>query len=382
MSQIMNRVIASEAEPNEATGVVTAPLAASPHAHGGGSVARVMQRVMLAMTPATVYGFWLFGWPAINLFFITIAGCMLAELFCNRLMGQKITLDDGSAILTGWLLALSLPPWAPAWIGLLGGFIAIIIGKQVYGGLGQNLFNPAMVARVALLVSFPVVMTQWVAPLPLFSAGAPGFIEGLRITIEGPAVPDAIASASLLGHAKTELSRGLSLSQALAGGHSGLFDWAGWRPGSLGESGAFLLLAGGLYLIAAGIIRWHIPLAVLAGIALPALIGHAINPERYLSMAQHLLSGAAILGAFFIATDYVTSPNTTTGKLIFGFGVGLMTWIIRSWGGYPEGMAFAVLLMNAMTPVIDRFCRPRILGRRADGRPMEPAELPVKGSAS
>ena len=384
MSQIMNRVIVGKTDDSASVSAVIAALPASPHAsphaHSGGSVSRVMQRVMLALTPATLYGFWLFGWPAVNLFFITIGGCMLAELFCQRLMDQKSTLGDGSAILTGWLLAMTLPPWAPAWVGLLGGFIAIVIGKQVFGGLGQNLFNPAMVARVALLVSFPVVMTQWIAPQPLFSLNAPSFIDGLRITFEGLPVPDAVASASLLGHAKTELSRGVSLSQALSPGHGALFDWAGWRAGSLGESGAFLLLAGGLYLLAAGIIRWHIPVAVLAGIALPALIGHTINPERYLSMSQHLLSGAAILGAFFIATDYVTSPNTSTGQFIFGFGIGVMTWIIRSWGGYPEGMAFAVLLMNALTPVIDRFCRPRILGRRSDGRPLEP--LAEKGSAS
>jgi Na+-translocating ferredoxin:NAD+ oxidoreductase RnfD subunit len=134
-------------------------------------------------------------------------------------------------------------------------------------------------------------------------------------------------------------------------------------------------------LLAAGVIRWHIPVAVLAGIVLPALVGHAVNPERYLSAPQHLLSGAAILGAFFIATDYVTSPNTPTGQLVFGFGVGLMTWIIRSWGGFPEGMAFAVLLMNALTPVIDRACRPRILGRRRDGRPLEPEAIDTRGSA-
>lgn len=379
MSQIMNRVITTNAADVAAAGPLMTPLSASPHAHGGGSVAHVMQRVMLALAPATLYGFWLFGWPAINLFVITVGGCLLAELFCQRLMAQPSSLGDGSAILTGWLLAMTLPPWAPAWVGLLGGFIAIVIGKQVFGGLGQNLFNPAMVARVALLVSFPVVMTQWVSPQPLFSLNAPGFVEGLRITLEGPALPDAVASASLLGHAKTELARGVALSQALSGGHGALFDWAGWRAGSLGESGAFLLLAGGLYLIAAGIIRWHIPVAVLIGIALPALIGNAVDPERYLSLPQHLLSGAAIIGAFFIATDYVTSPNTPRGQFIFGLGVGLLTWIIRSWGGYPEGMAFAVLLMNAMTPVIDRFCRPRILGRRADGQPLEPAALESRG---
>lgn len=361
------------------TGIL--PIAASPHAHGGARVSGVMLRVMLALTPATLYGFWLFGWPAIHLFWITIAGCVLAELFCTRLMGRPATLRDGSAVLTGWLLALSLPPWAPAWIGLLGGFIAIVVGKQVFGGLGQNLFNPAMVARVALLVSFPVVMTQWVAPQPIFSAGAPGALEGLRIVLEGRAPPDAIASASLLGHAKTELSRGLALPEALSAGHGALFDWLGARAGSLGETGAILLLGGGLYLLLARVIRWHIPVAVLAGIALPALIAHAVDPGRYLSAPQHLLSGAAILGAFFIATDYVTSPNTPLGRLVFGAGVGLLTWIIRSWGGFPEGMAFAVLLMNALTPVIDRYCRPRILGRRRDGRPLEPETAGTRGSA-
>ena len=228
---------------NAANAALLIPPAASPHAHSGASVSRVMLRVMLALTPATFYGFWLFGWPAVHLFWITVAGCVLSELFCQRLMGRRGSLADGSAILTGWLLAISLPPWAPAWIGFLGGAIAIVIGKQVFGGLGQNLFNPAMVARVALLVSFPVVMTQWAQPVPLFSPNAPGFVEGLRITLEGIPIPDAVASASLLGHAKTELSRGLNLSQAL-GAQQSLFDWAGWRPGSLGESGAFLLLAG------------------------------------------------------------------------------------------------------------------------------------------
>lgn len=358
-----------------------APITASPHAHGGGSVGRVMQRVMLALTPATLFGLWLFGWPAINLFVLTIGGCLLAERICQRQMGHKSSLGDGSAALTGWLLALTLPPWAPGWTALLGGFIAIVIGKQVFGGLGQNLFNPAMVARVALLVSFPVVMTQWVVPQPLFSADAPGFIDSLRITLQGPALPDAIASASLLGHTKTELSRGVDLPHALAAGPAALFDWAGMRSGSLGETGALLLLAGGLYLLATGLIRWHIPAAVLAGIALPALIAHAADPARYLSASQHLLSGAAILGAFFIATDYVTSPNTARGQLIFGFGIGLITWIIRSWGGYPEGMAFAVLLMNATTPVIDRFCKPRILGRQTNGQALEPKLIDNPGGA-
>lgn len=351
---------------------------AAPHAHGGGSVGQTMRRVMVALTPATLFGLWLFGWPAITLFVITLASCLFFEFASQRLMGVRPTLGDGSALLTGWLLALTLPPWAPWWVGVVGGFIAIVIGKQVFGGLGQNLFNPAMVARVALLVSFPVVMTQWVAPQPLTSEAAPGFVAGMRITLTAPPVPDAIASASLLGHAKTEMSRGIDLLRAFAvreGVNAApTASLLGMRAGSLGESAALLLLAGGLYLLFAGVIGWQIPVAVLAGIAVPAAIAHGIDPAHYLSPRDHLLGGAAILGAFFIATDYVTSPNTAAGQLLFGAGIGLFTWIVRSCGGYPEGMAFAVLMMNALTPVIDRYIKPRILGRRRDGSELEPVQ--------
>lgn len=343
---------------------------AAPHAHGGAEVGRTMRRVQLALLPATLFGFWIFGWPAVHLFLLTVGACLLTEAVCQRLRGCDGRLGDGSALLTGWLLAMSLPPWAPGWLGVLGGVIAIAIGKQLYGGLGQNLFNPAMVARVALLVSFPVAMTQWVAPLPLGSPGAPGFVEGLRITLGATAMPDAVTSASLLGHAKTELSRGIDLPHALDAAGGALSAWHGVRPGSLGETGALLLLVGGLYLLARGVIRWQIPVGVLAGLALPAALGHAIDPDRYLSATTHLTSGAAILGAFFIATDYVTSPNTASGQLLYGIGIGMVTWIIRSWGGYPEGIAFAVLLFNALTPVIDRYCRPRILGRTRRGAPV------------
>ncbi len=347
---------------------------ASPHAHGGGSVCMTMRRVMFALTPATLFGLWLFGWPAINLFVISLGSCLLFELISQLLMGKSPTLGDGSALLTGWLLALTLPPWAPWWTGVVGGFIAIVIGKQVFGGLGQNLFNPAMVARVALLVSFPVVMTQWVAPQPLGSPAAPGFVESVRITLTAPPLPDAVASASLLGHAKTEQSRGVDLVKAFASPTAPVTSPVGLRAGSLGESASLLLLAGGLYLLFVKVIGWQTPLAVLAGIAVPAAIAHGLDPTHYLGVGAHLLSGAAILGAFFIATDYVTSPNTAAGQLIFGLGVGLLTWIIRTWGGYPEGMAFAVLLMNALAPVIDRYLKPRILGRRRDGRELEPAQ--------
>jgi RnfABCDGE-type electron transport complex D subunit len=350
--------------------IAVAPLA-SPHAHGGNRASWVMAKVMLALVPATLYGFWLYGWPAVHLWVITILFALLGEAFCLRLMQRRAipVLLDGSAVLTGWLLAVSLPPWAPWWIGAIGGLFATVVAKQMFGGLGQNLFNPAMVARVALLISFPVAMTQWVAPLPLGSVGAPDFVQGLQITLTGIPNLDAVASASLLGFAKTELSRGIDLVQAL--GHAPALSFVGNRSGSLGETSALLIAAGGIALIGLRVITWHIPLAMLLGIAAPALIAHAIDPARYLAASAHLLSGAAMLGAFFIATDYVTSPNTRLGQLLFGLGCGLLTWVIRSYGGYPEGVAFAVLLMNALTPVIDRLVKPRIYGRDRQGRPLE-----------
>jgi len=352
---------------------VEAP-SASPHAHGGARVGRTMALVCLALTPATLFAFWAFGWPAVHLWWITVSGAVFGELFCLKLARRPVkpALGDGSAVLTGWLLALSLPPWAPWWIGVAGGLIATVFAKQVFGGLGQNPFNPAMVARVALLISFPVPMTFWVAPLPMHLAEAPGFVDGLRITLGAVPLPDALASATVLGFTKTELSRGLDLVQAFAAGHAPASPWHGLHAGSLGETSALLILAGGLFLIVKGVIGWHIPLAVLAAIGLPALLFHLIDPGRYLPASSHLLSGATMLGAFFIATDYVTSPNTRLGQILFAVGIGLLTFVIRTWGGYPEGMAFAVLLMNAMTPVIDRYVRPRILGRTAAGKPLEP----------
>ncbi len=346
---------------------------AAPHTTTANSAGRVMATVMAALAPATLFGFWLYGWPAIHLWFITVASAMLGEAFCLRLLGRKAlpVLFDGSAALTGWLLAVSLPPWAPWWIGAFGGLFATVLAKQVFGGLGQNLFNPAMVARVALLISFPVQMTAWVAPLPIFGAGAPGLIDGLRITLNGvPPAYDAVASASLLGFAKTELSRGIDLAQSLLQAPApGLY---GIHPGSLGETAGWLIAAGGIAMMFMRIITWHIPFAMLAGIALPAAILHAIDPAHYLDAGTHLMSGGAMLGAFFIATDYVTSPNTPRGQLIFGAGCGLLTWVIRTWAGYPEGVAFAVLLMNSVTPIIDSYVRPRIYGRDRRGAALEP----------
>jgi H+/Na+-translocating ferredoxin:NAD+ oxidoreductase subunit D len=341
----------------------------SPHAHAPISVSKVMATVMLCLLPATLYGFWLYGWPAVFLWSVAVTAALLSEALVLRIQDRPVrtALLDGSALLTAWLLALSLPPFAPWWIAAVGSVFAVLVGKQVFGGLGQNVFNPAMAARVMLLISFPVEMTLWAAPTPVTSAHAPGFAEGLDITF-GSAQWDAMTSASLLGHVKTEFTRGTDLFHSLPGFFS--TDAAAWghRAGSLGESAALILLVGGLVLIARRIITWHAPAAMLLGVALPALIAHAVNPGRYLDVLPHLLSGGLMLGAFFIATDPVTSPNTGRGQFIFGLGCGLLTWIIRTWGSYPEGVAFAVLLMNAATPIIDRYVKPRIYGRDQRGR--------------
>lgn len=347
---------------------------ASPHIHSGGGVGQTMFRVQIALVPATLFSFWLFGWPAMNLWLVTVLSALLAEGVCLKLFGKPVNpaLMDGSAILTAWLLVLSLPPWAPWWIGSLGGVMAIVIGKQIYGGIGQNVFNPAMVARAILLVSFPIPMTQWAHPTPIHLLAAPDFWEGLRITFLSAPIPDTMTTASLLGYTKTELSRHVDLLHSLpAFSEHGFSSLSGQRPGSLGETSAWLLLGGGIFLMIMGIIRWHIPVAFLAGLGIPALIAHHIDPARYLDVWTHILSGGTILGAFFIATDYVTSPNTSLGQIIFGVGIGFLTFVIRTWGGYPEGLAFAVLLMNALTPVIDRFCKPRIFGRERNGNPLE-----------
>ncbi|HRF10656.1 MAG: RnfABCDGE type electron transport complex subunit D [Candidatus Accumulibacter phosphatis] len=356
------------------SGSIEKPVAA-PYAATSNSVRRVMVIVMAALVPATLFGFWLYGWPAVYLWMISVAAAALGEAFCLRLMGRdaRTVLGDGSAWLTGWLLALSLPPWAPWWIGVCGGLFATVLGKQVFGGLGQNLFNPAMVGRVALLISFPVQMTAWVAPLPIFDAAAPGPIAALAITLKGmqPAF-DAVASASLLGFAKTEMARGVDLAHSLL--QAPLQAWYGSRPGSLGETASWLIVAGGVAMICLRTITWHIPVAMLLGIAVPAALLHAVDPARYLDAGTHLLSGGAMLGAFFIATDYVTSPNTPRGQIVFGTGCGVLTYVIRTWAGYPEGVAFAVLLMNSLTPVIDSYIKPRIYGRDRRGAALEPGK--------
>lgn len=349
-------------------------LVSGPHTRADIRIPVIMRQVMLALVPTTVFGILLFGWPALWLFAITLASAALFEALCLKMAGRPalVTLYDGSALLTGWLVALSLPPWAPWWIGVVGSAIAIILGKQVYGGLGQNLFNPAMLARVTLLVSFPVEMTTWVTPHGIFGAENPGFLASFGITFGAIANVDAVAGASFLGAMKTGFSDGVTLSATLAKEqYSFLSSALGMIRGSLGETSTVLALAGGLYLLKQRVITWHIPVSMLATLALFATAFNLWDPERYADAGFHLTTGAAMLVAFFIATDYVTSPNSPIGQLIFGAGCGLLVFVIRSWGGYPEGTGFAILLMNAMTPLIDHYIRPRIYGRDRRGKPLE-----------
>jgi electron transport complex protein RnfD len=342
-----------------------------PFTHKANSVQKIMALVLLALLPATALDFYLFGWPAIFLFAVTIGSCVAVEAMCLSLTDQPVSsvLSDNSAVLTGWLMAASLPPWAPWWVGLLGAVFAIGLAKHAFGGIGQNVFNPAMVGRTVLLISFPVVMTAWVAPHPLFSANAPGLMDAIAITFGGH-MPDTVSAASALGYVKTELSRGVPVMQSMAQVPD-LMDMAmGYRAGSLGETSALLLLAGGIFLLIKRIITWHIPLTVMGTLFLMGTIFHAVDPAHFTSGMFHLMSGATFLGAFFIATDYVTSPVSKQGQLVFGCGVGLLAWLIRTFAGYPEGMAFAVLLMNGLTPVIDQYMRPRIFGRDRRGEPL------------
>jgi electron transport complex protein RnfD len=317
-------------------------ISSSPHIDSGATTSKIMRDVIYSLLPACAMAIYLFGLPGLRTLLLCTLGCMMFEALCNKLGGKPGTLRDGSAALTGILLALNLPPGSPWWLALLGAAIAIIIGKQVYGGLGYNPFNPALVARVVLLISFPVQMTIWAAPTP-FSTGF-----------------DAVTAATPLGEWKTAVMLTGKLPENLSAGTLNYL--TGNMPGSLGEVSALALLLGGLYLLVRKVITWHIPISFIGTTLLLSGIFWLIDPTRYPDPLFHLLTGGLLLGAFFMATDMVTSPITTKGMLIFGIGCGALTVLIRLFGGYPEGVSFAILLMNAATPLIDRFVKPRVFG--------------------
>lgn len=342
---------------------MTLPLPpSSPHQHGPASLDGVMLQVVLALTPALLLHAWLFGWGIIiNMVWITLLalGFEAAILYLRRRPIQP-TLLDGSALVTALLLAIILPPLAPWWLVMVATFTAIVMAKQLYGGLGYNPFNPAMLGYVVVLISFPLEMTQWPAPLSLQSV-PPTLLASLQLVFSNPTGIDSLTAATPLDAIKTGLGIGQEITTIRAQAEVfGLLAGRGWEWINL------TLLLGGLWLLWRGTIRWHIPVAMLATLFLLSSLAWIIDSEHYASPLFHLLSGGAILGAFFIATDPVTTATSPKGRIIFGCGVGLLVFVIRNWGGYPDGVAFAVLLMNMSAPLIDYYTRPSIFGHREE----------------
>jgi len=355
-------------------------LASAPHAHDRSTITRVMGHVCLALTPVTCFGLYLFGWPALLLLLVTCASALVTELVCLKIAGKPwYRVLDGSALLTGWLLALSLPPWAPWWIGAGGAAFGIALGKHIYGGVGQNLFNPAMLARAALLIAFPVQMTSWALPhflnIGSGAASAPDFAQAWQITFGHVQLADGVTGATALGHMKTAFTQHREAAEVISNDFSLRQALLGNTGGSLGETSELLVLAGGVWLLALRIISWEIPLSMLLSVIALAGIASVLAPEHNAGALFHISSGGVLLGAIFIATDPVTSPTTSRGRLMFGTGCGAVTFFIRSYGSFPEAVAFAVLFMNALTPLIDRYVRPRAYGRTRTGKPLKVAAL-------
>jgi electron transport complex protein RnfD len=337
--------------------------AAAPHARPVTSVPRIMRRVLYALVPAALAYVWFFGYGLLVNFAIAAAAALVTEAGVLKLRGRPVrpALADGSALVTSALLAFALPPLVIWWVPAIGAFVAIALVKQLYGGLGKNLFNPAMVGYVLLLVSFPIQMTQWIPPraedLP---SPRLGFTASLDYSLTGrlPAglTIDALTHATPLDTVRQGLRAMETFSEARAASLFGGLGGRGW------EWVEGFVALGGVYLLYAGIIRWQIPFATLGGLLVPAAVLYLVDPSRFPSPGFHLFNGASMLGAFFIATDPVSAAASDRGRLVYGSGIGLLTYVIRTWGGYPDGLAFAVLLMNALVPLIDRYTRPRVYG--------------------
>jgi Na+-translocating ferredoxin:NAD+ oxidoreductase subunit D len=318
----------------------------SPHIHARQDVRRIMWSVVVALLPAMLVSFWIFGLGAVFITAVSVLSCVLFEFLIQKfLLRGSLTLPDGSAIITGILLAFNVPSNLPVWELILGALVAIGVAKMSFGGLGKNLFNPALTGRVFLLVSFPADMMTW--PLP---------------SVNRMALLDAVTGPTALGSLKEGLRHGetvTTIMQKVPNWHDMLI---GNMGGSVGEISAIALIAGGLFLLLRKIIRWHIPVTYIATVALFTGILWWINPEKFASPVFHLLSGGLMLGAIFMATDLVTSPVTKRGMLIFGLGCGILTVVIRIWGAYPEGVSFAILLMNAFTPLLNKIFKPKRYG--------------------
>lgn len=308
-----------------------------------------MRDVLVALIPVTLFAMWQFGLSALLVILTTILGGLMTEWFFTARIQRNAVLADGSGLLTCLLLALTLPSSLPLWMAFIGGVAAIGLGKVIWGGLGLNLFNPAMVGRAFLLATFPIAMTTWPAVSSDFWQ-IPSSTFALPL-MQAPAT-DTVSAATPLGLMKFE-------QQTTSAGDLFL----GTIGGSLGETSALLLLLGGLFLLMRRSIDWRIPTSIFGSAALFSSILYGINPEIYPSPLFTLLSGGLMIGALFMATDPVTSPLTPKGTFIFGCGIGFLVVLIRVYGGFPEGVMYAILLMNAATPLIDRYTQPRIFGR-------------------
>lgn len=318
--------------------LITAP---SPHIHGRETTRNIMQDVLIALIPAFAVSLFVYGIPVLVVTGVSVASCVLFEYLIARfLMGRKSSVGDLSAVLTGVLLAFNLPSDLPLWMVAMGAAVAIGIGKMSFGGLGRNPFNPALVGRVFLLLSFPVAMTHY--PEPAMAA-------------------DVFSGATPLTFVREALKNGESLSSILPEIPYGNL-LLGFTGGSLGEISALALLVGFAYMLARKVIKWIMPVVILATMAVFAGVLHIINPEIYAGPTFHILTGGAILGAVFMATDYVTCPMTDKGKVIYAIGIGMITMLIRVWGAYPEGISFAILIMNSVVPLLNRYIRPRRFG--------------------
>lgn len=342
----------------------TVPLSSSPFIPALTSVAKVMRTVIYALIPGLILYIVLFGWGVLINIIIACTSALLFEFVMLLLRDRPVRLYlwDGSAIITAILLVLAVPPMVPWWIPVLGCFFAIVVAKHLYGGLGYNAFNPAMAAYAILLISFPRELSLWNPPLGQLDQTL-SFVETLRYSLFHTLPPamniDALSSATVLDHVRTQLGLGKHMEEISRSPIFGTIASAGFEWVNLG------FLIGGLWLIYKKIISWHIPLAMLVTIAAISGACFLIDAQTYSNPLLQIAGGASILGAFFIATDPVTASTTPKGRLIYGAGIGLLTFAIRAWGGYPDGVAFAVLLMGLTVPILDHYTAPQVYGARA-----------------
>ncbi len=315
----------------------------SPHVHGTETVKKIMWSVVIALLPALAVSVFYFGLPVLILTLVSIATCLLTEYLIQRFMLKgNVSITDGSAVITGLLLAFNVPANLPIWILMIGAFVAIAIAKMPFGGLGKNPFNPALVGRVFLLISFPVQMTTWPKPTPIWNLGA-----------------DVITGPTPLGILKEGVKNGQAVGDLMTEMPSYVDLLFGQMGGSFGEVSAIALLIGAIFLLIRKVITWEIPVFFLLTAFLFSGIFYLVDPSTYANPCFHLVTGGLMLGACFMATDMVTSPTSRWGMIVFGVGCGLLTIIIRLFGAYPEGVSFAILIMNAFVPLINKGFKPR-----------------------